>query len=53
MFDSAIDKLTKDGVKVEATVDNSVYFKLAATIIVAVIIATLGSTLIKGIFNSK
>jgi len=50
MFDSAIDKLSKDGVKVVATVDDSVYFKLGACIIISVIIATLGATLIKGIF---
>jgi len=51
MFDSAIEKLSTDGVKVVATVEDSVYFKLGACIIISVIIATLGSSLVKGIFN--
>ena len=51
MFDSVIDKLSTDGVKVVATVEDSVYFKLGACIIISVIIATLGSSLVKGIFS--
>jgi hypothetical protein len=53
VFDSVIDKLSTDGVKVVATVEDSVYFKLGACIIISVIIATLGSSLVKGIFTTK
>lgn len=53
MFDSAVDKLSKDGVKVIVDVPNPVYIKLAACIVVAVIIGTLGSVLVKSIFTSK
>ncbi len=52
MFDTAIEKLSTDGVKVVATVEDSVYFKLGACIIISVIIATLGSSLVKGIFSN-
>jgi hypothetical protein len=52
MFETAIEKLSTDGVKVVATVEDSVYFKLGACIIISVIIATLGSSLVKGIFSN-
>jgi hypothetical protein len=51
MFDSVIDKLSTDGVKVVATVEDSVYFKLGACIIISVIIAALGASLVKGMFS--
>lgn len=51
MFDSAVDKLSKDGVKVTVDVPNTVYLKLAACIIVAAIIGTLGSVLVKQIIT--
>jgi hypothetical protein len=55
MFDSVVDKLTDKGVKVNAavSVDDSVYIKLAAAIIVAAIAASLGSAIIKSLFTSK
>lgn len=46
------NSIAKDGLKVTASVDNSVYWKLGATIVAAVLFATLSSVLVKGIFTN-
>ncbi|MEY5050004.1 MAG: hypothetical protein RLZZ175_3363 [Bacteroidota bacterium] len=51
MFDSAIDKLSKDGVKVVATVPNDVYLKLFAVIVLGALFGTLASQAIKSMFK--
>lgn len=54
MFDGLTEMtrlMTEEGIKVEATVEDSVYLKLGATIVAAVVIAAIGFYMVKTLFG--
>lgn len=51
MFDELSDSLTKDGVRVRVELEQDIYYKMGATIVVTAIVMLIGTSAIKGILG--